>query len=237
MQRSEIRESRKAARSAPDCAEPVIGRAFRATRWLHPGYKLGEHRPSRENSTMRRYTKIDFPIANVRRLIEPGPIVLVSSAHGNERNIMTMGWHMMMEFTPALIGCVISDGNHSFELIRGSRQCVINVPTVELATAVVRIGNTSGRDIDKFSEFALTPKPGTHVRAPLIAECYANLECVLADAGWVNKYNMFVFEVVKAHVATSPKTPKTIHYRGDGEFMMSGAETRKYRKLFRPGML
>jgi hypothetical protein len=46
-----------------------------------------------------------------------------------------------------------------------------------------------------------------------------------------------VFEVVKAHVATSPKLPKTIHYRGDGEFMISGEETRKWRKLFRPGML
>jgi flavin reductase (DIM6/NTAB) family NADH-FMN oxidoreductase RutF len=132
---------------------------------------------------------------------------------------------------------VISSANHSFELIRRSRQCVINVPTVDLATTVVRIGNTSGRDIDKFSAFGLTPRPGTHVRAPLIEECYASFECELADAGWVNKYNLFVFEVVKAHVATSPKAPKTIHYRGDGEFMMSGAETAKFRKLFRPGML
>jgi flavin reductase (DIM6/NTAB) family NADH-FMN oxidoreductase RutF len=186
---------------------------------------------------MRRYTKKDFPTSNVRRLLEPGPIVLVSSAHENEANIMTMGWHMMMEFSPALVGCVISEANHSFELIRKSRQCVINVPTADLAATVVKIGNTSGRDVDKFGEFGLTPKPGTHVRAPLIDECYANFECELADAGWVKKYNMFVFEVVKAHVATSPKVPKTMHYRGAGEFMFSGAETRKFRKLFRPGML
>lgn len=186
---------------------------------------------------MPRYTKKDFPTSNVRRFLEPGPIVLVSSAHKDETNIMTMGWHMVMEFAPALVGCIISSGNHSFDLIRNSRQCVINIPTVDLATTVVKIGNSSGRDIDKFSEFGLTPKPGTHVRAPLIDECYANLECELADAGWVNKYNMFVFEVVKAHVAASPKVPKTIHYRGDGEFMISGAETRKYRKLFQPGML
>jgi flavin reductase (DIM6/NTAB) family NADH-FMN oxidoreductase RutF len=122
-------------------------------------------------------------------------------------------------------------------LIRKSEQCVINIPTVDLATTVVKIGNCSGRDIDKFSEFGLTPKAGTHVRAPLIEECYANFECRLADAGWVNKYNLFVFEVVKAHVATSPKVPKTIHYRGDGEFMISGTETRKYRRLFKPQML
>lgn len=186
---------------------------------------------------MRRYIKPDFPTSNVRRLLEPGPIVLVSSAHKNETNIMTMGWHMMMEFSPALVACIISSANHSFELIRKSRQCVINIPTADLATTVVKIGNSSGRDIDKFGEFGLTPKPGTHVRAPLIDECYASFECQLADASQVKKYNMFVFEVVKAHVATAPKLPKTIHYRGDGGFMISGAETRKYRKLFRPGML
>ena len=114
---------------------------------------------------------------------------------------------------------------------------VTYLPAVDIAETVVKIGNTSGRDIDKFAEFGLTPTPGTHVRAPLIAECYANFECTLADAAWVNKYNVFVFEVVKAHVATSPKAPRTIHYRGDGEFMISGEETKRYRKLFRPGML
>jgi flavin reductase (DIM6/NTAB) family NADH-FMN oxidoreductase RutF len=186
---------------------------------------------------MMKYRKADFPVHNVRRLLEPGPIVLVSSAHKNETNIMTMGWHMVMEFSPSLVTCLISGGNHSFELVRQSKQCVINIPTVDIAEKVVKIGNTSGRDIDKFAEFGLTPKPGTHVRAPLIDECHASFECELTDAGWVQKYNVFVFEVVKAHVATSPKLPKTIHYRGDGEFMISGSETRKWRKLFRPGML
>jgi flavin reductase (DIM6/NTAB) family NADH-FMN oxidoreductase RutF len=186
---------------------------------------------------MPKYTKKDFPTHNIRRFLEPGPIVLVSSAHKGETNIMTMGWHMVMEFSPSLVTCLISGANHSFELVRQSRQCVINLPTVDLADTVVKIGNTSGRSIDKFAEFHLTPKPGTHVRAPLIDQCYANFECELVDAAWVTKYNVFVFEVVKAHVAVSPKLPKTIHYRGDGEFMISGADTRKWRKLFRPGML
>jgi flavin reductase (DIM6/NTAB) family NADH-FMN oxidoreductase RutF len=123
---------------------------------------------------MATSTKIDFPVDNVRRFLEPGPIVLVSSAHKNETNIMTMGWHMVMEFQPSLIGCIIAGGNHSFELIRKSRQCVINLPTTDLATTAVKIGNSSGRDIDKFAEFGLTAAPGTHVRAPLIAECYVH---------------------------------------------------------------
>jgi flavin reductase (DIM6/NTAB) family NADH-FMN oxidoreductase RutF len=186
---------------------------------------------------MPKYAKADFPVSNVRRFLEPGPIVLVSSAHKGATNIMTMGWHMIMETEPSLIGCYIWTENHSFEMIRRSRQCVINVPTVDLAAAVVKIGNSSGRDIDKFSEFGLTPKPGTQVRAPLIDECYASLECRLVDSSLIRKYSLFVLEVVHAHVAAAPKTPKTIHYRGDGAFMISGAETRKFRKLFKPEML
>ncbi|SDT22676.1 flavin reductase family protein [Bradyrhizobium canariense] len=186
---------------------------------------------------MANYIKKDFPTDNVRRFLEPGPIVLVSSAHKGETNIMTMGWHMIMEFQPSLVGCYIWTANHSFEMIRKSKQCVINIPTEDLAAKVVKIGNSSGRDIDKFAEFSLSPKSGTHVRAPLINECYANFECRLVDSSLIRKYSLFVLEVVKAHVATSPKYPRTIHYRGDGEFMISGENTSRYRKLFKPGML
>ena len=72
----------------------------------------------------------------------PGPIVLVSSAWKGETNIMTMGWHMIMEFEPSLVGCYIWSENHSFDMIRRSKECVINVPTVDIATKVVGIGNT-----------------------------------------------------------------------------------------------
>jgi flavin reductase (DIM6/NTAB) family NADH-FMN oxidoreductase RutF len=186
---------------------------------------------------MPNYTKEDFPTDNVRRFLEPGPIVLASSAYKGETNIMTMGWHMIMEFQPSLIGCYIWTANHSFEMIRKSRQCVINIPTQDLAAKVVKIGNSSGRDIDKFSEFGLTPSTGSDVDAPLIEQCYANFECKLVDSSLIRKYSLFVFEVVKAHVAASPKYPKTIHYRGDGEFMISGENTSRYRKLFKPQML
>lgn len=186
---------------------------------------------------MKAFVKRDFPVGDVRRFLEPGPIVLVSSAWKNETNIMTMGWHMLMEFQPSLLGCVISSANHSFQLIRRSKECVINIPTIDLAAIVVRIGNTSGRDIDKFATFALTPEPAQSVTAPLIKECYANFECRIADARLIDKYNMFVFEVLKAHVAVSPKLPKTLHYRGDGEFMLAGPTVRTYRRLFKPEML
>ena len=119
----------------------------------------------------------DFPVSMIRRFLEPGRIVLVSSAWKGETNIMTMGWHTVMEFEPSLIGCMISSGNHSFGMIKASKECVINIPTFDLAKQVVGIGNCSGADVAKFEKFKLTPVKGTKVEAPLIKECYANFEC------------------------------------------------------------
>jgi flavin reductase (DIM6/NTAB) family NADH-FMN oxidoreductase RutF len=184
----------------------------------------------------RRAHKIDLPVSEIRRYLEPGPIVLVSSAHSGKRNIMTMGWHTVMEFTPSLVGCVIAGGNYSYDLIRRSRECVINLPTTALTEVVVGIGNTTGAEIDKFERFKLTGEKATRVRAPLIRECHANLECRLADDSLVDKYNFFIFEVLKAHVAASPKHPKTLHYTGDGVFMISGKIISR-RSQFRPEML
>ena len=171
---------------------------------------------------MKKYQKKNFPAAGVRRFLEPGPIVLVSSAWKGETNIMTMGWHMMMGFSPALFACYIWDANHSFELIRGSGQCVINLPTADLLDKVIGIGNCSGTEVDKFARFGLTPVAGSRIDAPLIRECYANFECRLYDGSQVNRQNLFIWEIVKAQVATSPKYPQTVHYRGDGVFMISG---------------
>jgi flavin reductase (DIM6/NTAB) family NADH-FMN oxidoreductase RutF len=182
---------------------------------------------------MKTYRKKNYPLSKIRRYLEPGPIVLMSSAWKGKTDIMTMGWHMMMGFSPALFGCYIWDANYSFELIRRSKECAINLPTIELANAVVAIGNSTGAEIDKFQQFGLTPLPAKEVGAPLIKECYANFECRLADGSQIRKYGLFIWEVVKAHVATMPKNPRTLHYRGDGEFMVAG-ETLNLRRKFKP---
>jgi flavin reductase (DIM6/NTAB) family NADH-FMN oxidoreductase RutF len=185
---------------------------------------------------LKPFRKKDFPVSDVRRFLEPGPIVLVSSAWKGETNIMTMGWHMIMEFSPSLVGCYIWDQNHSREMIRRSRECVINVPTTDLIDEVIGIGNSSGAEIDKFEHFGLTPVAATKVKAPLVRECYANFECKLHDAGQVKRYSLFIWKVVKAHVATSPRYPRTMHYRGDGVFMLSGPNVNR-RRQFKPDRL
>lgn len=172
-------------------------------------------------------SKQDFPVEQIRRFLEPGPVVLVSSHWQGQTDIMTMGWHTVMEFSPSLVGCVIASANHSFGLIRQSRECVINLPTAALVDVVAKIGNSTGAEIDKFDAFGLTAEPAQQVGAPLVRECHASFECKLVDDALVERYNFFVFEVVQAHVAASPRQPQTLHYTGDGTFMVSGKTIRR----------
>jgi flavin reductase (DIM6/NTAB) family NADH-FMN oxidoreductase RutF len=168
----------------------------------------------------------ELPLSKVYQLLEPGPVVFLTTAGKNHANIMTMSWHMMVEFEPPLVACVVSNANYSFEALRATRQCAIAVPARELASKVVKVGNCSGRDVDKFAKIGLTPVPAERVAAPLVEECFANLECQVADTHLVGKYNLFVLEVVKAWLDRSQKNPKTIHHHGYGKFVVDGETLR-----------
>ncbi len=126
----------------------------------------------------------DLPLSKVYQLLEPGPVVLLTTARKGFANVMTMSWHMMIEFEPPLVACVVSDADYSFAALRATRECVIALPTVKLAPKVVKVGNCSGRDLDKFAAFGLTPIPAKRVAPPLVAECFANLECKVVDTRW-----------------------------------------------------
>ncbi len=166
--------------------------------------------------------KRSYPLRNVYRLLEPGPVVLVTTAYKGKANVMTMSWHTMMEFEPPLVGCVVSGRNYSFDALYKTRECVINIPTADLAKKVVRVGNTSGRKLDKFKAFNLTKALASQVAPPLIAECYANLECRVYDTRLVNKYNFFVLEVIKAWMDPAQSSPRTLHHEGRGRFRVAG---------------
>jgi len=166
--------------------------------------------------------KIPYPLPEVYRLLESGPVVLVTTVRAGRANIMPMSWHLMMEFKPPLVGCVISDRNYSFVSLKTTGECGINIPTVELAKTVVDCGNTSGRRTDKFKTFGLTATAARLVKAPLIGECYASLECKVRDGKLAAKYNFFILEVVQAWVGPARKHPQTIHHQGEGEFMVAG---------------
>jgi flavin reductase (DIM6/NTAB) family NADH-FMN oxidoreductase RutF len=166
--------------------------------------------------------KRKLPLSKVYQLLEPGPVVLLTTARKGCADVMTMSWHMMVEFEPPLVACVVSNANFSFAALKATKECVIAIPAAKMATKVVKIGNSSGRTLDKFVSFGLTPMPARHVAAPLIAECFANLECKVVDTRFVSKYGLFILEVITAWIDPKQKNPKTIHHRGYGEFIIDG---------------
>jgi flavin reductase (DIM6/NTAB) family NADH-FMN oxidoreductase RutF len=172
-----------------------------------------------------------FPLAKVYQLIEPGPVVLVTTARRGRANVMTMSWHMMVAFEPPLIACVVSNAGHSFAALRATGECVIAIPAAKMLRQVVQVGNSSGRDTDKFEAFGLTPVPARRVSPPLVADCFANLECRVTDTRFVNKYNLFILEVVEAWVDPARKNPRTVHHRGYGTFVVDGRTVRTKSRM------
>ena len=152
-------------------------------------------------------------------LIEPGPVVLVTTNDGHKNNIMTITWTMVMDFTPRF---AITTGawNHSYAALRKTKQCVVAIPGVDLLDKVVGIGTCSGADTDKFEKFRLTPVKGMYVEAPLIKECLANIECVVVDI--IGKHNIIVLDAVRAYIEPSRKEQRSLHAVGDGTFVVDG---------------
>ena len=173
----------------------------------------------------------NLPLSKVYQLLEPGPVVLLTTAHKGRANVMAMSWHMMVEFTPPLVACIVSNADYSFAALRSTKECVIAIPSRKLARKVVGIGNCSGRDVDKFKRFSLTAVPAKQVAAPLVAECFANLECNVVNTRLVNEYNLFVLEVVKAWVDAAQKNLKTIHHHGYGEFIVDGRRIKLQSRM------
>lgn len=168
-------------------------------------------------------SKKTFPLAKAYQLLGPGPVILVTTVDKAGRpNIMALAWQTPMDFAPPLVGIVMGEQSLSFKNLKATRECVINIPTAELAEQVVGCGSTSGRDTDKFQKFGLTPAASKRVRPPQLAECYASLECRVLDSRLANKYNFFILQILKAWVDPAVKTPKTLHHRGKGEFMVAG---------------
>lgn len=180
----------------------------------------------------------ELPPEKAYRILESGPIVLVATRAADGRaNLMTMGFHMMMQHDPPLVGAVIGPWDHSYRALSDTGECVLAVPTVDLAETVVDIGNCSGDTLDKFAHFGLTPASAQTVEAPLVRECWANLECRVADGGWVRRYNLWVLEVQRIWIDAARKETRLIHHQGDGRFSVDGdtldlgARMTKWRDL------
>lgn len=161
-------------------------------------------------------------------LLEPGPVVLVTTSDGRRSNIMTISWTMVVDFTPRF---AITTGpwNHSYAALRKTRQCVIAIPTVDMIDTVVGIGTCSGDDTDKFETFGLTAVKAKHVDAPLIAQCLANIECEVVDI--VKKHDIIVLDGIAAYVDAARRERRTLHAVGDGTFIVDGRRLDRRRMM------
>jgi len=161
-------------------------------------------------------------------LIEPGPVVLVATFDGERNNVMTISWTMVMDFTP-VFAITTGEWNHSFAALRKTRECVIAIPTVDMLDRVVQIGTCSGADTDKFARFGLTPVKGKFVKAPLIKECLANIECKVVDM--VRRHDIVVLQGLAAYADTRREEQRTVHAVGDGTFVVDGGKLDRRRMM------
>lgn len=169
-----------------------------------------------------------MPLNKVYTLIESGPVVLVTTNDGKKNNVMTISWTMVVDFTPQF---AITTGawNYSYTALQHTQECVLAIPTVDLLDQVVGVGTCSGADTDKFALFDLTPIPAKYVKAPLLKECLANIECKVVDM--VSRHNIVVLEAVAAHLAPHRKETRMLHAVGDGTFIVDGRRLNRRKQM------
>ena len=144
--------------------------------------------------------KEEIPVSKANRLVNHGPVVLVTSQFKEKTNIITLAWQMPVSHKPMLIAISIAKSHFSHDMIKGSGEFAVNVPNVNLLSQVHYCGTTSGRDTDKFAQSGLTPLPAQTITPPLIAECIGHIECRLQNMYLVGDHSVFVGEVLAASV-------------------------------------
>lgn len=174
------------------------------------------------------------PLAKAYRLLNHGPVTLVTSAHAGRRNVMAAAWAMPLDFSPPKVLVVIDKATLTRELVEASGEFALNLPSRALAQATLGAGTTSGREVDdKFAAAGLDTFAGTATGAPLIEGCLGWLECrVLPEPHNEQRHDLFIGEVVAAwadpsafrdgHWQFEPGAPRTVHYVAGGSFFETG---------------
>ena len=166
-------------------------------------------------------------------LLNHGPVTLVSSAHDGRRNVMAVSWAMPLDFDPPKVAVVVDGRSFTRELIEGSGEFVLSIPTKAISDKVLAVGSQSGREMDKFAAYAVGTSPATKVLAPLIDGCVAWLECkVITELHNQKRYDLFIAEVVAAWAdpvvfnngrwSFETDAERTIHYIAGGSFFATG---------------
>ncbi len=179
--------------------------------------------------------RLPVPLSTCYRLLNHGPTVMVSSAHGGKANVMSAAWSMPLDFDPPKVAVVIDKNTLTRGLVEASGEFVLNVPSEALAALTVAVGSASGRDTDKFAAHGIATLAPAKVGAPLVDGCLAWLECrVIAEPHIQQAYDLFLGEVVAAwadpraydgaHWLPAQGGRRSIHYVAGGHFFATGVE-------------
>jgi flavin reductase (DIM6/NTAB) family NADH-FMN oxidoreductase RutF len=182
----------------------------------------------------------ELDLALATRLINHGPVVLVSSSHGDKVNITTVAWNMPVQKKPPMIVLEISEKHFIYECIMETGDFAVNIPGKALSEELVKCGSVSGRDADKFQMCGLTAEPGKAIKSPVLKEALAVLECSLVkDEHLLKEYNMVVGQVKHAEVEEGAfdehwlfdkDEARTVHHLGDKTFCFPGGGVIDLRK-------
>lgn len=188
------------------------------------------HSFAQKKSAMR--IPVDLPHAY--RLLNHGPVTLVTSAHEGRQNVMAAAWAMPLDFDPPKVAVVIDANTFTRGLIEASGEFALNIPCRAIAAQVLKAGSASGKDVDKFAHTGLLRFPAQVIGAPLIEGCVAWLECrVLPRPDNQQRHDLFLAEVVAAQADErvfkdgrwqfgDNDDLRTLHYYGGGAFAVTG---------------
>ena len=153
--------------------------------------------------------KVDVEFSSAYRLLHPMHTVLVSCVSNTGKpNVLPLAWAMPTSHDPPLVAISMGLNRYSHALIEETLEFVINLPTVDIVNETLACGRTSGKNTDKFAETRLTPSPAKKVKAPIVKECVAHLECKLHSQFKTGDHTVFVGEIIEAYADEGVFTDK-----------------------------
>lgn len=130
-------------------------------------------------------------------MLNPVPAVMVSVSDGNgKNNIITVAWAGTICTNPPMLSISVRPERYSYEMIKSTKEFVVNLTTKDLVRACDYCGVTSGRDVDKFEKMKLTPIKLPNVSVPGIKESPVNIECRVKKIEELGSHTMFIADVV-----------------------------------------
>ena len=135
-------------------------------------------------------------------MLYPLPAVMLSCGRPGEKpNIITVAWAGTICSDPAMVSVSIRPERYSYDIIKETKEFVINLTTKDLVYATDYCGVRSGRDVDKFKDMNLTAMSATKVSCPLIEESPVNIECKVKEIVKLGSHDMFIADVLAVDVS------------------------------------